>query len=329
MVVAIILCLALAGGWIAQTFVRKEQNKKTSATETDGCFVVTPENTENSIMTLSAELYATEATEDINAQAAAFFTGETYTLTANVSSLNGNNAVDWSAAFIDTTTQYATGNSVTNYIVIEQDETDTHSVRLRCLQPFMEQIVVKACIRNKPDTYVTCVCDYEQRYVYSIELGDYTFRSDGVAVYTDGKKIPFVSAKYKMNFKQTVSMGYTIIEDSTLYTKTSTQYKASVNDIHFIIEPTAEFEAMCGTYGLTTYTGNGNGTFENFFDIVWAHAENGDYGLIEELAEMTNNKPLYQLKITNAPSGKVVFDLYFDFMMPDDFIAINKNQVTF
>jgi Fe-S cluster assembly iron-binding protein IscA len=329
MVVAIILCLALAGGWIAQTVVIKEQNKKTSVTETDGCFVVTPENTENGIMTLSAELYATEATEDINAQAAAFFTGETYTLTANVSSLKGNNAVDWSAAFIDTTTQYATGNSVTNYIVIEQDETDTHTVRLRCLQPFMEQIVVKACIRNSPDKYVTCVCDYEQRYVYSIELGDYTFRSDGVAVYTDGKKIPLVNAKYKMDFTQSISMDYAVIEKSTLYTKTSTQYKADSNDINFIIQPTAEIEAMLDSYGLTTYTGNGNGTFGNFFDIVWAHAENGDYGLIEDLAGMTNNKPFYQLKITNTPSGEVIFDLYFDFIMPDDFISINKNQVTF
>jgi len=132
-----------------------------------------------------------------------------------------------------------------------------------------------------------------------------------------------------MDFTQSVSMDYSVIEDSTLYTKASTAHKASVGNISFIIEPTAEFEAMFGTYGLTTYKGSGNGAFENFFDIVWAHAENGDYGLVEELAAMTKNAPLYRLKITGAPSGEVVFDLYFDFVLPDDFISINKNQVTF
>lgn len=326
MVVAIILALSLAGGWIAQTVVNNKKAEPKS--ETASCFVVTPENEENGIMTLSAELYATEATEDINAQAAAFYTGATYTLTVNVSSLQGNNAVDWEATFINPTTQYATGNSVENYIQIERQENNTHTVRLHCLQPFKEQIVVKASIRNNRDKYVTCVCDYEQRYMYSLVLGDFTFRSDGVPVYTDGKKIPLVNARYEMDFTQYASMDYTVVEDSTLYTKASTAHKTS-NAISFVIEPTAECEAMFGSYGLTTYTGEENGTFENFFDIVWAHAENGDYSLVEELAEMTENIPLYQLIITGAPSGEVVFDLYFDFVLPDDFISINKNQVTF
>jgi len=99
-------------------------------------------------MTLPAELYATENTEDINAQAAAFYSGATYTLTANISSFQGNNAADWSAAFANPTSQYATDNSVENYIYIEKQENDTHTVRLHCLQPFMEKIVVKASIRN-------------------------------------------------------------------------------------------------------------------------------------------------------------------------------------
>jgi len=42
MVVAIILCLALAGGWIAQTVVNKKKDEPKP--ETSSCFTVTPEN---------------------------------------------------------------------------------------------------------------------------------------------------------------------------------------------------------------------------------------------------------------------------------------------
>jgi len=329
MVVAIILALTLAGGWIAQTVINKKK-QQAPATETASCFIVTPENDENGIMALSAELYAaTNDTEDKNAAAAAYFTGQAYSLTANVLSFQGNDEVTWDVAFLNPDTAYATGNSVENYIQLIQDESNTHNAIIKCLQPFMEQIVVKAAIKNNPQQYATCVCDYEQRYIYRVELGDYTFRTDGVIEYTNGKRLPVGNVTYEADLSRTHSMGFVIEETSTLYTKASTVNKANV--INFFIEPTSECISMFGDYDLPTYTNKGDdiGDLENFLDIVWAQAQNGDYSFIEQIAETNIKVPLYQLRIMGAPSGEVCFDLYFNFIFPDDLISINTNQVTF
>ena len=84
-VVAVILVFVLAGGWIAQSVINR-QNQSGTKSKMGSCFILTPQNEENSIMTLSAEAYSsTDDSANLNS-AAAFYQGESYTLTATVRS---------------------------------------------------------------------------------------------------------------------------------------------------------------------------------------------------------------------------------------------------
>ena len=94
MVVAIILALALAAGWIAQTVVNK-QKQETPETETSGNFTVEPES--NKLMRLTAmPLFANDG---IATQA-----GEAFVITATALDENGDKLAeqqlfDWSMAW--------------------------------------------------------------------------------------------------------------------------------------------------------------------------------------------------------------------------------------
>lgn len=324
MVVALILVVALAAGWIAQTVIRKQEDDDTVA-ETESCFKVTTENQTGGIMTLSAELYSsTEPVTGTN-----YYTGEIYTLSATVTSINGDGNIDWEIAFIDPETEYATENDVENYILLITNEMDAHTVQIKCLQPFAEQIVVKASLTDNPDIYATCVCDYEQRYLYNLVLGEYTFRSDGVLAYSNGIKMPVYEAEYIADLSQTGSMNYYLATVSTLYTIPAATPSLSDGEVGFIIEPTQEFSEMFGEMDLMTYSGFGSGSLENFFDSVWAQANNGNYGFVQALAGMTETMPLYRLTMIGTPCGEVGFDLYFDFIYPDDALTLNTNNVIF
>lgn len=328
MVVTILLALTLAVGWITQTVVKNK--KDNSYTETTGCFIVTPDNSENGIMTLSAELYSESVSdgESINENAAAFYTGEVYTLTADVSSVKGNNEVNWSVSFKNPNSIYASGNDVLNYIELIPVEDDTHTVRLKCLQPFMERIAVKAAIKNNSGCYATCICDYEQRFVYSLTIGDYSFRTDGTQGYSNGKKIELFQAVYDADLSQSVSTDYTIKAETTLYTLESDRHAVPVSDISFVIEPTEECRSNYADFELATFEGSGEvGTIENFFDEIWAHADNDDYSFIE--AVKNDHTPLYRIRISGAPCGEVVFGICLNYILPEDFISLNADNVTF
>lgn len=328
MIVAVILCLVIACGWIAQTAIKNKA--KISEAETAGCFILTPENKENSVMTLAvSSLTATDGAQDTRDTAAAFYRGQAYTLTANVVNVIGQPEVTWSVAFIDVNSEYAEKNSVENYIELIKDDSNSSTVTVRCLQPFMEQLVITATLGSGSGATATCICDYEQRYVYGIELGKYRFRTDGVIEYADGKKISVYSAVFDADLGAENSLSYSVSEISTLYTVSSMKYKTG--SANFVIEPTEEFiDAMFG-YDLITYGNDSDdsGELVHFFDNVWAKTNNGNYDFAKKLAAITDNFPFYQLKITDAPCGEVVFDLYFNFTYPENIISLDKSEIKF
>mgnify|MGYP001027950860 CR=1 FL=1 len=326
-VVAVILVFVLAGGWIAQSVINR-QNQSGTKSKMGSCFILTPQNEENSIMTLSAEAYSsTDDSANLNS-AAAFYQGESYTLTATVRSFYSNPNVDWKVEFVDLSTEYATGNNASNYISITETE-NSNTVIVKCMQPFMEQIRVVAALHNNSNTKAICICDYEQRYVYDIELGEYRFRSDSVIEYVNGKRLPIQKAVIKADLRTAEAKTFFVNEVSTLYTIQSNKYKTG--SLNFVIEPTEEFAGEFSNYELKTYSNNSDdsGEFEHFFDAHWAHSENGNYDFIKSLLSYSENTPLYKLKILDAPCGEVVFDLYFSFTLPSDAISIDKNNIKF
>lgn len=101
----------------------------------------------------------------------------------------------------------------------------------------MEQIRVVAALHNNSNTKAICICDYEQRYVYDIELGEYRFRSDSVIEYVNGKRLPIQKAVIKADLRTAEAKTFFVNEVSTLYTIQSNKYKTG--SLNFVIEPTA------------------------------------------------------------------------------------------
>lgn len=105
-------------------------------------------------------------------------TGESVTITATVEPDNEaeNTGVDWTATWRNAESVWASGKSVSDYVTLTpggEDYAASKSVTLENLQPFAEQIVVKATARDDPGITATCTADYAQKPVnFSLSFGE-------------------------------------------------------------------------------------------------------------------------------------------------------------
>ena len=105
-------------------------------------------------------------------------TGESVTITATVEPDNEaeNTGVDWTAAWKNAESVWASGKSVSDYVTLApggEDYAASKRVTLENLQPFAEQIVVKATARDDPGITATCTADYAQKPVnFSLSFGE-------------------------------------------------------------------------------------------------------------------------------------------------------------
>ena len=105
-------------------------------------------------------------------------TGESVTITATVEPDNEaeNTGVDWTAAWKNAESVWASGKSVSDYVTLTpggEDYATSKSVTLENLQPFGEQIIIKATARDDPEITATCTADYAQKPVnFSLSFGE-------------------------------------------------------------------------------------------------------------------------------------------------------------
>lgn len=149
MVIAILLCFALAGGWIAQTVVNK-QKQETPITETESNFTVTPDN--NEFMRLTAMPLTAEQYDDYGIMPVA---QSAYTITATIRPSNADDkTVDWSVAWKDSNSSWAKGKTVTNYATVTPTSDGALTASVSCLAAFGEQIIVSVVPRANTDIVV-------------------------------------------------------------------------------------------------------------------------------------------------------------------------------
>ena len=105
-------------------------------------------------------------------------TGESVTITATVEPDNEaeNTGVDWTATWKNAESVWVSGKSVSDYVTLTPGGADyaaSKRVTLENLQPFAEQIVVKATARDDPGITTTCTADYAQKPVnFSLSFGE-------------------------------------------------------------------------------------------------------------------------------------------------------------
>lgn len=169
-VIALALVAILSIGLLCALFIRP-QDEEEAVVPKDGA--VLSETKEDGISLMSAKIMPVAyAASGVSALA-----DTAYTLTATVEpDYEGEKTFDWSVKFQSDSSSWASGKTVTDYVTLTpggEDYAASKSVTLENLQPFGEQIIIKATARDDPEITATCTADYAQKPVdFSLSFGE-------------------------------------------------------------------------------------------------------------------------------------------------------------
>ena len=186
-----------------------------------------------------------------------------YTLTATITPADAaNKAVDWTIAFKNASSTWASGKTVTEYATVTPSADGALTAVVENVAAFGEQIVVKATSRDNTSAYATCTVEYLQRTT------GYTFNLDGKALSENGAE-----NLVQLDFMESKSAAVQIsVNKSTVYTRANTD-KAE----YFKIKPALAFGGVITASGAKTadlkeYSGGASATLTGFFDKTWGEA---------------------------------------------------------
>lgn len=224
-----------------------------------------------------------------------------YTLTATITPADAaNKAVDWTIAFKNASSTWATGKTVTEYATVTPSADGALTAVVENVAAFGEQIVVKATSRDNADAYATCTVEYLQRTL------SYGLSIDGKALSENGAE-----NLVQLNFMESKSAAVQIsVNKSTVYTRANTD-KAE----YFKIKPALAFGGVITASGaksedLKEYSGGASATLTGFFDKTWGealHKANNTIKnkLITNISTYTG-ADAYTVEIYDAEGGKLL-----------------------
>lgn len=173
-VLAILLVLVIAGtaalvgvlsdGFKDWTkFQPDEQTEQTDETA-DGGAPVTDENGDelNSNAPVAMPRAMTfRSAASLDTQEAAY---DSVTLTATVKPDNATDkTVDWSVSFVNASSSWANGKTVTDYVTITPTEDGSTTATVQCLKPFGAQIKITVTSRDNENAKAECTVDFQKR----------------------------------------------------------------------------------------------------------------------------------------------------------------------
>lgn len=178
---AVLLIAALVLSVLTKGFTDWRFGKELpSVNDLTGNVVVTPQKGNGGIR-LMAE-FLPEITQGDNETD---YESETLTITATVSPDNSadNTGLDWSMAFKNPSSAWATGKTLADYMTLTPSGADvagSKTVSVKCLKPFGEQIVITATSQDNPEVTASCTADFAQRIESAtLKFGDLSVNLGG------------------------------------------------------------------------------------------------------------------------------------------------------
>ena len=154
----------------------EEQTEQTEETADNGGAII-GESVGSWVKVMSAKI----APENYAANGVSAQAETAYTLTATVLPEKASNkAVDWAVSFVNPSSAWATGKTVTDYVTVTPTADGALTANVECLQAFGEQIKVTVTSRNNADATATCLVDYAERvsgYTLTLSNGGVTISS--------------------------------------------------------------------------------------------------------------------------------------------------------
>ncbi len=171
--IAFIVVGVLLAGLIAGWFDKKEELpavETEQATVADGSMSVMPVSA-NGIRLMAAERVSDVA---VSPQAET-----SYTITATIEPAGALQKADWSLAWANGSSSWASGKTVTDYVTVSTAEDGALTATLSLVKPFSEQIILTVAARGNSAKTATCTVDYQQRLVInSLKMGDVTLSTE-------------------------------------------------------------------------------------------------------------------------------------------------------
>ena len=122
---------------------------------------VVGESTGNGVKLMTAKI----AKEDYAANGISPLAETAYTLTATITPSNATiQDVDWSVSFVNNSSAWATGKTVTDYVTVTPTEDGALTANVECLQAFGEQIKVTVTSREISSVKADYTVDYRQKF---------------------------------------------------------------------------------------------------------------------------------------------------------------------
>ena len=184
-----------------------------------------------------------------------------YTVTATVYPEDAaNKKVDWSVAFANASSTWASGKKVTDYVTVTPSSDGALTAVVQNVAAFGEQIIVKTTSRDNTSAYATLNVEYLQRTT------GYSFSVDGKVLSTTGTKTYTATPTFAAT--KNVTAGVTV-NKSSVYTRANTDKTE-----YFTIKPTAAFKTAITNAGLNAsdlaeYSGGSTKALSDWFDKTW------------------------------------------------------------
>ena len=154
----------------------EEQTEQTEETADNGGAII-GESVGSGVKVMSAKI----APENYAANGVSAQAETAYTLTATVLPEKASNkAVDWAVSFVNPSSAWATGKTVTDDVTVTPTADGALTANVECLQAFGEQIKVTVTSRNNAEATATCLVDYAERvagYTLTLTNGGVTISS--------------------------------------------------------------------------------------------------------------------------------------------------------
>lgn len=162
-----VMSLILGAGIGAGAYALKE---RITEPKVPGIEVSTPEEVGGGVILNKPENHGIEmvsakiAREEYEANGISPMAENAYTLTATIEPSNASNrAVDWSVEFVDPSSEWATGKTVTDYVTVTPTSDGALTATVSNLGEFGEQIKVTVTSRDNSAAYASCTVDYAKR----------------------------------------------------------------------------------------------------------------------------------------------------------------------
>lgn len=189
-----------------------------------------------------------------------------------------NFLVDWSIAWVNGESEWATDKTVTDYVsLVEQD--NIRAV-VSVLAPFAEQVKITVVSRDNPEAKASCVCDYVQRLSYDYAENDMST----LCIYKDT-----ATADYPFSVYAYTDYGIGTVQGSLNLVSVSLNLdEVTYNALNHIYAG-ACFNYSYGSTDYATITKNN----ENCFDIIFGGANYLDtiFGLYDDNGAVMDGNP--------------------------------------